>query len=126
MDIISTAGLPAKASCTPSPVVGVEIHVQHALHAALEHGHDREYRIVEIAEAAGPVWPSVVRAAGRVEHDPALEREFGREDRSANGRRRAGEHAGEQRILQSAEVKRSRTAGWTLPGSRRRRAGPST
>ena len=85
-------------------MVRVEIDVEHAFQATLEQRQDGEDRIVEVAEAARPVGPAVVRAAGRVEHRAPFEREFGREDRAADGRRGALEDAGEKRVLQGAEA----------------------
>ena len=97
-------------------MVSVEIDVQHPLHAALQQGQDGEDRIIEIAEAAGPAWPAVVRATSRVEHDASFEREFGREDRSANSCRGTGEHAWKQRILQGAESEALTRGGGDLSG----------
>ena len=93
-----------KCVLDPVTVMCVEVDIQDPRPSFVEERANGKHRIVEIAEAAGPIRPAVMGAPGRVEHDMAFRGQPGRHDRATDRHRGAFEQACKQGIFQRANV----------------------
>ena len=92
--------------------MGVEIDIEDAAKPRIEQGQHREDRIVEVAEAAGRGGLGVMRAAGRVVGETALQCARGGQNRAAHRRGGPLENAGKDGIFQGPDaVKPARLMG---------------
>ena len=86
-------------------VVGVDIDIGDPVEPAIEQRQYAEHRVVQVTEAARPVGPAVMGAAGRAVHDGGAILQHGRRGQGrAAGRRRAAEHLAMDRVALGAEV----------------------
>ena len=88
----------------PIAVMGIEIDVENALKPLIQKGKDRQNRIVEIAESAGPVGPAVMRTARRIMHHPALLQQPGGQDGGSAGGGGPAENLGEDRVAVAPDI----------------------
>lgn len=82
----------------------IEIDIQDVIEARAKQCRDGKYGVVEITEATCPVAPAVMRTTRGVKYDVAFERQFGGEDRAADGRRRTFKQTGKQRVFEGADL----------------------
>ncbi len=99
------ARLPRQCGLYPVAVMGVQIHIENPPEAIVQQAQNPQNRIVEIAEAAGPVGPAMVGAARRAVDQPrALGQQIGRQDTGPGGGGRAAIHFGENRVAAGADL----------------------
>ena len=85
-------------------VMCIQIHVQDPGSILIQQRQDRKHRIIEIAEAAGPVRAAMVGAARRMKGYMTLTGKLCRHYRAANRHCRALEKARKQRVFKGTYV----------------------